>query len=123
MVHCCQACTLSGVVKSSQVMVPEREGAVAPFDIGAGALQHLCERFGLVLELVLRHRAQRTQGALPERSPWSYASFPRKWEARRRAPWGLDARLREPDVVLVPDLRNRPRVCSACVSCGSGVCW
>jgi hypothetical protein len=35
------------------------------------------------------------------------ASFPRKRESRRRAPWGLDARLRGHDVVLAPDLRNR----------------
>jgi hypothetical protein len=34
------------------------------------------------------------------------ASFPRKWESRRRAPWGLDARLRGHDVLLAPDLRN-----------------
>jgi hypothetical protein len=65
-VHCCQACPLSGVVKSSQLMMPEQEVSVAPFDIGARALQHLCERFGLVLELVLLHRAQRAPGAPPE---------------------------------------------------------
>jgi len=35
------------------------------------------------------------------------ASFPRKRESRRRAPWGLDARLRGHDVLLAPDLRNR----------------
>jgi hypothetical protein len=70
-VHCCQACPRSGVGKSSQVTMPEQEVSVAPFDIGASALQHLCERFGLVLELVLLPRAQRAQGAPPERSPWS----------------------------------------------------
>src|SRR4029453_11539214 len=53
----------------------------------------------------------------------SYASFPCKWAARRRAPWGWDARLRAHDVVLAPDLRNRHRVCFACVSCVSGVGW
>ena len=36
------------------------------------------------------------------------ASFPRKRESRRSAPWGLDARLRGHDVLLAPDLRNRP---------------
>src|SRR5713101_7743502 len=35
------------------------------------------------------------------------ASFPRKRESRRQAPWGLDARLRGHDVLLAPDLRNR----------------
>ena len=87
--HCCQACPLSGVVRSSQLMMPEREVSVAPFDIGARALQHLCERFSLVLELVLLHRAQRPQDAPPERSPWSYASFPRMREAgdRRHGDW------------------------------------
>src|SRR6266545_2771619 len=34
-------------------------------------------------------------------------SFPRKRESRRRAPWGLDARLRGHDVLLASDLRNR----------------
>jgi hypothetical protein len=83
-VHCCQACPRSGVVKASQLMMPEQEVSDAPFDLGARALQHLCERFGLVLELVLLHRAQRAQGAPPERSPWSYPSFPRMREAGDR---------------------------------------
>src|SRR5712692_1555470 len=43
-------------------------------------------------------------------APWWVASFPRRRESRRRAPWGLDARLRGHDVLLVmtlvPDLRN-----------------
>src|SRR6185503_11371198 len=34
------------------------------------------------------------------------ASCPRKRESRRRGAWGLDARLRGHDVLLVPDLRN-----------------
>ena len=53
-VHRCQARTLSGMVKSSQLMVPQREVPVTPFDIGAGALKHLRKRFGRVLELVAR---------------------------------------------------------------------
>src|SRR5712692_8175425 len=40
-------------------------------------------------------------------SAYGLASFPRKRESRRRAPWGLDARLRGHDVLLAPDLRNR----------------
>ena len=60
--HSRQACTLSRVVQASQLMVPQREVPVAPFYIGAGALEHLRERLGLVLELVLLHRAQRIQG-------------------------------------------------------------
>ena len=31
---------------------------------------------------------------------WGVASFPRKRESRRRAPWGLDARVRGHDVLL-----------------------
>src|SRR5215467_13011318 len=50
-VHRCQARTLSGMVKSSQLMVPQREVPVAPFHRGTGALEHLRERFGLVLGL------------------------------------------------------------------------
>jgi hypothetical protein len=34
------------------------------------------------------------------------ASFPRKRESRRRGAWGLDARLRGYEVLLVLDLRN-----------------
>src|SRR5215467_511263 len=60
-VHRCQARTLSGMVKSSQLMVPQREVPVAPFHRGTGALEHLRERFGLVLELVLPHWAQLAQ--------------------------------------------------------------
>jgi hypothetical protein len=37
-----------------------------------------------VLELVLLYLAQRAQGAPPERSPYSYASFPRMREAGDR---------------------------------------
>ena len=37
----------------------------------------------------------------------SLASCPRTRESRRRAPWGLDARRRGHDVLLVQDLRNR----------------
>src|SRR5712691_7885447 len=43
-------------------------------------------------------------------APWWVASCPRRWESSRRAPWGLDARLRGHDMLLVmtlvPDLRN-----------------
>ena len=42
-VHRRQTCPLSGVVESSQLMVPQREVPVAPFHIGAGALEHLRE--------------------------------------------------------------------------------
>ena len=50
---------LSGVVEASQLMIPQREISVASFHIGAGALEHLRERFGLGLELILLHGAQR----------------------------------------------------------------
>src|SRR5215510_6449202 len=74
-VHCCQACPRSGVVTPSQLMIPEQKVSVAFFDMGACALQCLCERFGLGLALVLLHRAQRAHWAPPERSPCRYASF------------------------------------------------
>ena len=59
--HRGQTCPLSGVIEASQLMVPQREVPVAPFHIGAGALEHLSERLSLVLELVSLHRAQRAQ--------------------------------------------------------------
>ena len=39
-VHRCQARTLSGMVQSSQLMVPQREVPVAPFHIGTGAMNY-----------------------------------------------------------------------------------
>jgi hypothetical protein len=52
-----QACTLSRMIESSKLVMPQRKVPVTPFHIGAGALEHLRERLGLLLELVLRHRA------------------------------------------------------------------
>ncbi len=52
----------SGVVESAQLVIPQREVSVAPFHIRAGALEHLREYFGLVLEPVLFHHAQLAQG-------------------------------------------------------------
>src|SRR6266446_6995363 len=56
-----QACSLSGVVESSQLMVAQREVPVAPFHIGAGALEHLCKLRCFCLEPVLLHRARLPQ--------------------------------------------------------------
>jgi hypothetical protein len=50
----CQTCPFPGMIESAQLMVPQREVPVTPFDIGAGALKHLRKRFGRVLELVAR---------------------------------------------------------------------
>src|SRR5262245_59062455 len=58
--HGCQARTLSWMIEPSQLVIAQREVPVAPFHIGAGALKHLRERLGLMLELVLLLRAQRT---------------------------------------------------------------
>jgi hypothetical protein len=60
-VHRGQTCTLSGVVKSSQLMVPQREVPVAPFHIGAGALGYLRECCRCVLEPVLQGERSFTQ--------------------------------------------------------------
>jgi hypothetical protein len=65
MVPGCEACTLSGVVESAPLMVPQREVSMAPFHSGAGALAHLRQlgRLGLTL-VVLQHAslAQRPAG-------------------------------------------------------------
>ena len=42
---------------------------------------------------------------------WGVASFPRKRESRRRAPWGLDARVRGHDVLLTMALWHWRRTC------------
>jgi hypothetical protein len=61
-VHGGQARTFSRVIEASQLVMAQRAIPIAPFHIGAGALKHLRERFGLGLELLLLHRAQRAQG-------------------------------------------------------------
>ena len=57
---------------------------------------------------------RKRHGSIPPRCPFhkytasvcGLASFPRKRESRGRTPWGLDARLRGHDILLVQDLRN-----------------
>jgi hypothetical protein len=61
--HRCETCPLSGTLSPSQWIVPQRQVPVAPVDIGAGTLEHLRQRFGLLLELVLLRRAQLAQGS------------------------------------------------------------
>jgi hypothetical protein len=39
-------------------MVPQREVSVSPFDIRAGALKHLGQLFGVLVELALLHLTQ-----------------------------------------------------------------
>jgi hypothetical protein len=53
---------LLGVIEASQLVIPQYKVPVVPFHIGAGTLEHLRERLGLVPELVLLCRAQRPQG-------------------------------------------------------------
>ena len=66
--HRGQARPLSGMVKPSQLVIAEREVPVTPFDIGAGALEHVCKRSRLLHELMLRHWAQRAQGPTGSKS-------------------------------------------------------
>src|SRR5262249_529107 len=76
----CQPCTLSGVVKSSKLVMPQREVPVAPFHIRAGTLEPLRKLGGFRLQLVLLHQAQLAQRptrrkqrcaeALGTRPPW-----------------------------------------------------
>src|SRR6266571_1039698 len=51
--HCRQACSLPGVVETSQCMVTKREVHIASFYIGARALEHLRACCRRVLETVL----------------------------------------------------------------------
>lgn len=59
--HRGEAYTLSGMVESAQLMVPQREVAIAPFYIGTGALEHLRKRGRLSLQPVLFNRRQPIQ--------------------------------------------------------------
>ena len=69
-----QTCTLSRASQASQLMVPQGEVPVAPCDIGAGALAHLRQLFGLLVALALRPRAplgHRATGLPQRRAPTS----------------------------------------------------
>ena len=78
--HGRQTGTLSGSIEPAKLMVAQRQGAVAPFDIGAGALEHLGQRLGLLVQRAVFGLAQRglrptgriqrraqTRGQLPQR--------------------------------------------------------
>ena len=58
--YCGQTCPLPGVIKSSQLVIPEREIPVAPFYVGAGALENLGKLGRLLLQPALLERIQRT---------------------------------------------------------------
>ena len=50
--------SLSGSIEPSKLMVSQGEVIVSPLHIGTGALEHLCQIFGLLHELALFGRAQ-----------------------------------------------------------------
>ena len=54
-----EARALARQVASSPLMVTQGQGAVAPLDMGTGALEHRRQPLGLVMELVVRLRVQR----------------------------------------------------------------
>jgi hypothetical protein len=70
-VYGCEACPLSRVVESAQWMVAQRERAVAPFHMGAGALENLGKLGGFGLELILL--------------PWPQLSQHSTWLTQRNA--------------------------------------
>jgi hypothetical protein len=51
--YCGQTCPLSGVIKSSELVIPQREIPVAPFDIGARALEDRSQLGRLLLQPAL----------------------------------------------------------------------
>ena len=59
--HRCQTCTLPGMLKTSQLVVAQREVSIAAFHIGVGALEHLSEHHRFVLEAALFSWIQLTQ--------------------------------------------------------------
>src|SRR5262252_1353716 len=62
-VHGSEALSLARQIESSQLMATQRQVAVAPLHIGTRALEHGGQPLGLVMEVVLSLRAQRTQNA------------------------------------------------------------
>jgi hypothetical protein len=95
--HCGQTCPLAGVIEASQLVIPQQEVPVAPFRVCAGALEHLRERFGLVLELILLPWAQRAQGPTG-RKQWGTEALGQRTKRRafghgpRRGPRARDTR-------------------------------
>ena len=80
MVHRCQARTLAGMVEPSPLVLSQREGPVAPFDMGARGLEHLRERGGFSLQRVVLLRAQRPSHAIgrPQRGAEALGQRPQR---------------------------------------------
>ena len=53
MVHRRQASPLTRQIEASPWMVPQREGPIAPFHVRAGALEHVREFVGFLLQALL----------------------------------------------------------------------
>ena len=62
-VHGGEALSLAWQIEASQLMATQGQGAVAPLHIGTRALEHGGQPSGLIMEVVLRSRAQCTQNA------------------------------------------------------------
>src|SRR5262249_6646800 len=73
-VHGCQTRTLSRVIEPSQLVIPQREMPVAPFHIGAGALEHVGKFGRLGFELALLSEGQVAQRPAG-RKEWGTQAF------------------------------------------------
>jgi hypothetical protein len=83
----CEARALPRVVEPSQRVMSQREVPVAPCPIRAGALEHLRERFGLVLELLWLQRAPGPQGSTGRTQRGAEALGPRaQWHGLPHRP-------------------------------------
>jgi hypothetical protein len=80
----CKTCPFPGMVKSSQLVVAQREGPIAPCHLGAGALAHLRELGRLSLQLVVLNRTQRRPPT--GRKPWCLEARGKRTQRLARCP-------------------------------------
>ena len=86
----CQTFSLSWAIQASQLMVPQREVPIAPFDIGPGTLEHLGQLFGLLGEPTLLHLTQHGQhpAGLKKRRTQTFGQLPQRFPCMHRATLG-----------------------------------
>ena len=88
--HRRQTGTLSRAISPSKLMVPQREGPIAPFDIGTGTLEHFGQLLGLVGELTLLPLTQLGQhpAGLKQRRAQTFGQLPPLFTCMYCAPLG-----------------------------------
>src|SRR2546430_5467086 len=97
------------MVEAAQLMVPQREVAIASFHIGAGPLEHLCQLFGLLLQCALLCLAQLSQRptGLTQRRAQTLGQLPKRLACIRRARLGPTIAIEGRDETRVQGVGHR----------------